>query len=168
MIKMQPNQFPERVQEIRAAYADFIGLQKRTHTALYSALALGYALWNEIRTDERMRARFNDLLVNRPKRQRDNPTLFLVIYFYFPQLLKDGHGNKRDQNQASRFAALFNRASERGISSPNFASEARAIGLQGAATGWQQKGGASRKRITAKRIPSRGKSHSSCNRKVSK
>jgi hypothetical protein len=94
----QPDPFEAAVAHCRAAYGAFLELEKRTHAALYKALGGVYTLWNQIQTDNRFRARFDQLLASRNKRQKDNPVLFLVEYSLLPHLLKFGSGNKPDED----------------------------------------------------------------------
>jgi hypothetical protein len=133
MKALQQDPFEAAISSCQLSYSTVLELEKRTRAALYKALGLVYNLWDQIQKDDQLRARFDELLANRNKRQRENPIHFLVQYVLFPHLLEFGSGNKPDQDKASRYAKLLNRAWEKRVPSPEFVEFAPKIGIQNAA-----------------------------------
>jgi hypothetical protein len=130
MNAVQQDPFEAAVSSCRSAYSIVLELEKRTHSALYKALGLIYIFWHQIQGDARLRARFNQLLANRNKPQRENPILFLVQFVIFPHLLSPGSGNKPDQDKASRYATLLNLAWQKQIPASRFVEVAPQLGIQ--------------------------------------
>jgi hypothetical protein len=124
------SRFETGVERCRTKYKVVCMLRQRTHNALYEAVGELYGLSWKIKSDLRLKREFEEKLSQRGKRQRRNPTLFLVKYTFFPESLEFGAGNKAANNQASRIAKMINLVSRQRVAPPDFAQEARRIWVQ--------------------------------------